>query len=93
MKIMLWVRVRKEITALFGRGDFGPGAAPSRAVPSRHFLLARSHFWLAPEHGAKSEHTRLYVSDEQRSHGAKAPGQIDAVIPLRTLTHNMIFTA
>ena len=37
------------------------------------------------EQGAKSEHTRLYVSDEQRSHGAKAPGQIDTVILLRAL--------
>ena len=39
-----------------------------------------------PGQGAKSEHTRLYVSDEQRSHGAKASGQIDAVISLRTLS-------
>ena len=38
-----------------------------------------------PGQGAKSEHTRRYVSDEQRSHGAKAPGQIESVISLRTL--------
>ena len=50
------IRVRQEITALFGRGDFGPGQ------------------------GAKSEHTRWYVSDKQRSPETKAPGEIDAVI-------------
>ena len=38
-----------------------------------------------PEQGAKSEHTRLYVSDEQRSSGPKSPGQIDTVISARAL--------
>ena len=43
-----------------------------------------------PEQGAKSEHTRRYVSDEQRSYGSKAPGQIDTVIFLQSLSLNVI---
>ncbi len=53
---------------------------PIRARDEITVRFGRGDF--GPEQGAKSAHTRLYVSDEQRSYGLKATGRIDTVIQL-----------